>query len=81
MSNSPMAAIVSLGIYSVKLPHALREVAVGSLYDEMIVVVHEAVAMTDPVISLIDTGKGIKEREPVFITPKDRLAGIPREVM
>ena len=56
--------------------YSLREVAVGSLYDEMIVVVHKAVAMTDPVISLIDTGKGIKEREPVFITPKDRLAGI-----
>jgi hypothetical protein len=49
VADTVMSLVEKLGVNSVDLPHALRQVAVRCFDDKMVVVVHKAVGMADPV--------------------------------
>ena len=53
--------IEELRIDAVQLPHAEGKVAVGGLDEKMVMVGHEAVGMTDPVVAFVDVLDGIQE--------------------
>lgn len=62
-----MTFIKKLRIDAVQLPHTQGQVAVWRLDQEVIVVIHHAVGMTEPVIPLIDMLKCIQEVDSVLI--------------
>ena len=47
-----MATIHVLGIHAVELMHAFRQIGIRRLHQQVVVVRHQAVGMTDPVESL-----------------------------
>ena len=65
-----VAFIEELGIDAIQLPHAYGEIAVGRLDEQMIMVVHEAVGVADPIVSLVDALKGVEEIEAVPVIPE-----------
>src|SRR6266508_1528595 len=62
-----MTFIKKLGIDADQLPHTQGEIAVRRLDQEVIVVVHHAVCMTEPVISFIDMLKRVQEVDAVLV--------------
>jgi hypothetical protein len=76
MPDTVMPPIEELGKYSIQLPHAFREVAVGSLYDQVVVVVHETVGVAEPVEPLVDLMKYFKKGLSVLVVLIDSLPGI-----
>ncbi len=60
-----MPFVEELGIDAIQLPHAYGEIAVRSLDEQMIMIGHEAVGMTDPIVALIDMLEGVQEILPV----------------
>lgn len=65
-----MPPIIFLSIDAVKLPHATREVGIRGFYHKVIMVVHQTVGMTQPVILLNDGIKHKKKILPVLIANK-----------
>ena len=49
MTHPVMTAVVPLGVNAVKLPHTCAEVCVNGFYNDMKVVVHQAISMAKPV--------------------------------
>lgn len=48
VSHAPVMAVETLGIHAVHVPHALRQVAIGCLDQQVIVIVHQAIGMAPP---------------------------------
>ena len=71
-----MPAIKALGIYAVEISHADRQCGIDGFQKKMIVVVHQAIGMTNPVVPLNDFPKNIEERSSVTIILENRHAGI-----
>jgi hypothetical protein len=65
--------VKELGVDAVKLSHSEGEVAVGCFDQKMIVVAHEAVSVAQPVVTLVDVLKGVKEVLAVLVVFEDRL--------
>jgi hypothetical protein len=40
----------------------------------MIVVVHEAVGVTEPIVALVDVLEGVQEIDPVLVAPENGLS-------
>ncbi len=74
MSDSVMPAIEGLGGNPVELAHPFGEIAIGGFDHQMIVVIHQAVGVTEPVKSLGDLGEGIEKQLAVRVVFKDRLS-------
>jgi hypothetical protein len=72
-----MAFIEKLSINAVQLPHAYREIAVGGLNEQMVMVGHEAVGVAYPIVSLVDVLKGIEEIDTVLVILKNGFFLIP----
>ena len=62
-----MTFIKKLRIDAVQLPHTQGEIAVRRFDQEVIVVVHQAVSMTEPVIPLIDVLEGVQKVDAVLV--------------
>ena len=62
-----MPLIESLRVESVQLSHADRQVAIRGFNENMVVIAHEAVSVTDPVVAFIDPIKSIKKVLAVLI--------------
>ena len=73
MTGPPVQFVEKLRIHSVQPPHAARKIAVGRFDKEMIVVVHQAVGVADPVVALVDVPDGVQEIDPVLIAFEDSL--------
>ena len=71
--GSPVPPVEGLGIDAVELPHADGEIAIRSLDEKMVMVIHEAVGRADPVIAFVDMGKGLEECLPIGIVLEDRF--------
>jgi hypothetical protein len=50
MSGPPVPFVEELCVNAIQLPHSNRQIAIRSFNKEVIVVGHEAVSMTDPII-------------------------------
>ena len=68
-----MTFIEKLCIDAVQLPHTQREIAVRRLDQEMIVVVHQAVGMTEPVIPFIDMLERVQKVDAVLVVFENGL--------
>ena len=73
MACSLMTLIKKLCIDPVQLPHAQGEIAVRRLDQEVIVVVHHAVGMTEPVIPFIDVLERVQEVGAVLVVFENGL--------
>ena len=67
MTYPLMTLIEKLSIDAVQLPHPQRKIAIGCFDQEVIVVVHEAVGMTEPIIPLIDMLECVQEVDAVLV--------------
>ena len=73
MPRPLMTFIKKLRIDAVQLPHTQGEIAVRRFDQEVIVVVHQAVSMTEPVIPLIDVLERVQEVDPVLVVFENGL--------
>jgi len=73
MPRPLMTFIKKLRIDAVQLPHTQGEIAVRRFDQEVIVVVHQAVSMTEPVIPLIDVLECVQEVDPVLVVFENGL--------
>lgn len=73
MACSLMALIKKLCVDAVQLPHTQGEVTVRRLDQEVIVVVHHAVGMAEPVIPFIDMLECVQEVDPVLVVFENGL--------
>jgi hypothetical protein len=65
--------VEELGIHSVQLAHAYGQVAIRCFDEKMIMVCHETVCMTYPVVSFADMLKGVQKALAVMVIPEYRL--------
>ena len=63
-----VALVPRLSINAVKLPHVEGKIGVGSLYHEVVVIVHKALRVTEPLIALVDEGKDFEKCLSVLVT-------------
>ena len=60
--TDPLVPLVKcLSVYTIKLPHARREISIRCLYNEVVVIVHKTIGMANPVVTLADLKESIKE--------------------
>src|SRR5688500_1273515 len=62
MANAAMSLVVGLGIYAIELPHSFRQISIGCFNHQVIVVVHQAIGMANPVKTLDHSCKRIQEK-------------------
>lgn len=72
-----VAFIEELSIYAVQLPHADCEIAVGGFNEQMIMVGHEAVGMTNPAVLLVDVLKGIEKIDVILVILENGFLFVP----
>ena len=71
VTRSPVPLIKSLRIEPIQLSHADREIPVTSLDENVVVIAHEAVSVTDPAVAFIDPFKSIKKGFSILIVLED----------
>ena len=69
--------VVFLGEYPVKLPHSDGEVGEGGFDQEVIMVVHQAVCVTGPLVFLNHGREHLQKKIPVGIVKEDRPSFVP----
>ena len=67
-----MAAVECGGVDGIKARHAAREVGLGGLHQQVVVVVHQAVGVEPPALLLNLLAEALQEPPPVLIVEKDR---------
>jgi hypothetical protein len=77
MTGPAMPFIEELGIDTVQLPHADGQIAVRRFNEEMIVVGHKAVSVANPIVTLINVLKSIKEVFAVSVILENGLLLVP----
>jgi hypothetical protein len=73
----PVPAIEALGVEAIELTHALRQVGLGGIDKEMVVVGHQTVGMAPPAVAVDHFAKHIEESARIGVVQKDRGAGVP----
>lgn len=76
VSNTPMASIEGLGVDPVELLHPSREICVRRLYQQVVMIGHQAIGITDPTKTIDHVREDIKKAQPIVIIEKDRLPSI-----
>ena len=71
-----VSAIESLRVDPIELSHPVRQVPVNGLDKQMIMVIHQAVGMTEPIESRHHLLKDGEKLFPVFLLCIDRFSGI-----
>ena len=71
MAYSAVPSIVLLGIDTVQLAHAAGEIAVRRFNQKVLMIAHQAVSMTQPVVLLADFAKQAKERRTIIVGRKE----------
>jgi hypothetical protein len=69
--------IEELRVDTIELPHAQGQIAFGSLDKKVVMVGHEAIGVTGPIVAFVDVLKSIQKNFPVMIILKDRFLLIP----
>lgn len=72
-----MSAVEALGVHPIQLSHPTGQIGVGSLDEQMVVVLHQAVGVTSPVESSNDVPENLQKGKPILVVEKDRLSRIP----
>jgi hypothetical protein len=76
MTDPLMDPVEPLCIDPVELAHALGQIAVRRLDQEMIMLGHQAVGVDDPVEPFPHTRQHVEKHRPVAVAPEDRIAPV-----
>src|SRR5262245_16604571 len=76
MTYPSVSAIEALGKYSIKLAHADRKIGLWCLNQQVIMIRHQTIRMTDPAVARDDVSEGLKKQLAVAVAQKDLLARI-----
>src|SRR5689334_15928198 len=71
-----MPMVEALGIKSVQAVHASGKIRLRGLYQQMVMIAHEAVSMDPPAKLANCCGKDSEQGLPVGVIAKDRLPGV-----
>jgi hypothetical protein len=71
-----MPTVRALRIHSVELAHPFREIAIRRLNQQMIVIPHQAVGVTQPVEILDHRSQDIQKSMTVFVVFEERLLAV-----
>jgi len=66
-----MSPVEGLGVNPVQLPHPDRQIPLRGLDEQMVMIFHEAVGVTEPVVASIHLVQEIQEGLPVLIIDED----------
>lgn len=80
MTGSAVQSVKELRIHAVQLPHAERKISVRRLNEEVIVVVHQTVGVTDPVVTLVNVWRVFRKLRRSWSDLKTGFLSLPREV-
>jgi hypothetical protein len=69
-----MPLIESLRIDTVQLPHAYRKISVGCINEQMVMIVHQAIGVAEPIVPKGNIRKGIQEHFSVLIVSENCLS-------
>jgi len=69
-----MSLIESLGIDTVQLPHAYRKISIGGINEQMVMIIHQAVSMAEPIVPKGNILKRIQEHLSVLIVSENCLS-------
>jgi hypothetical protein len=73
MTGPTVPFIEELSIDAVQLAHTECEITIWGLDEKMIVIGHETVSMTNPVISFIDVLESVKDVQTIMVVLEDGL--------
>jgi hypothetical protein len=76
MSGLAVPPIESLGIDAIELPHSPAEIALRGLNEQMIVIIHQAIGMAQPVVPGYYGSEDVKKEQPILVVTEDGTAGI-----
>jgi len=76
MSDSVVTTIEPLGVNTVEKVHSTRQARVRRLDQEVVIVGHQAICMTDPAVSVDNVGKDFEESGSITVVKKDVLLRI-----
>ena len=76
MSHTLMPLVEMLGVDPIELPHSEGKIPLRGLGDQVIVIVHQAVGVTEPMVPLIDLAEEIQKGDAILVVPEDRILGI-----
>jgi hypothetical protein len=71
MSGPAVPFIEELGVHAVQLAHAYGQVALRGFYEKMIMIGHEAVSVTNPIVSFVNVLEGVQKALAVMIILED----------
>jgi hypothetical protein len=71
VSGPAMPFVEELGIHSVQLAHAYGQVAIRGFYEKMIMIGHETVSVTNPIVAFVDVLEGVQKALAVMIVLED----------
>jgi hypothetical protein len=74
MPYPAMSLIESLRIDTVQLPHAFRKISIGCINEQMVMIVHQAVSVAEPIVSKGNIRKGIQEKRSILIVSENCLS-------
>jgi hypothetical protein len=80
MSDPMVTPVKRLSINSVELAHSSGEIPIRSLDHQMVVIVHQAVGLAEPVKSIRDVGRILRNSYRSVLSLKIGLRSLPREV-
>jgi hypothetical protein len=66
-----MPLIESLRIHTVQLPHAYRKISIGGINEQMVMIVHQAIGVAEPIVPKGNLRNRIEEHLSVLIVPEN----------
>jgi hypothetical protein len=75
--DAPVALVEGAGVAAVQVAHALVEVRLGRLEQEVVVVPHQAADVHQPAVAALDPAQNVEEDDPVVVVVHDRRVVVP----
>jgi hypothetical protein len=76
MAHAHVATIEALRVNAVQLPHAQRQIALWRLDKQMVVIIHQAIGMTQPTETRHHFAKAGLKHHTVLIVKKDWIPSV-----
>jgi hypothetical protein len=76
MSNAFVPAVKTLSVNAVELAHADRKVRLGRLHQQMIMIGHQAVRVTDPTVPSDNTRQSAQKQLAISVGKKYLMASV-----
>ena len=76
MSDTLMCTVEQLRVLAIQISHPSGKISVRSLYQQVIVITHQAIRVTHPIDAFADISKQPKKRFPIIIRFVDVFAAV-----